>query len=588
MALSLNDHKGFDMMIRFAGYVSICLFLLLALSSTGMAAVAPGEIPPGLDAWQAWVLKGHEAALCPTDYNNGAVARCQWPSRLELEVANSGGTFEQRWLAFAEGWAALPGNPELWPDSVTVDGQSAAVLNRGGKPMVRLLPGEHRIMGRFSWPRVPEMIQVPPEIGLMSLSIEGRKVRGVVIDDLGRLWLHEGEGGERGEDRVGVQVFRMLDDTIPMQVTTLMRLDVSGNPREIMLEGVLIDGSTPMAVESPLPARLDAKGGVTVQARAGRWEIVVVARMAGPQHKISAGKCPYGDEVWSFQPRHAIRMVEVFDVPPLEPSQTELPAAWRRYPAYLIKAGSAMTLKEIRRGDPDPAPDRLSLNRTWWLDFDGSGFTLHDMVSGTLSRRWSLAVDAPLVLGRVAVDGRERVITEQGAEKKMGVELRRGHLNLEADARLPDRSTTISAAGWDHDFQAVAGVLNLPPGWRLFAAAGVDRVSDAWLQRWSLLDLFLLMIISLAVVKLRSWPWGLLALLTMALIWHEPGAPRLVWLHLLAVLALLPLLPVGWFRRLVMLWGIGSVAVLLVFAVPFIVQQIRWGSIPSWLPEVVT
>ena len=90
----------------------------------------------------------------------------------------------------------------------------------------------------------------------------------------------------------------------------------------------------------------------------------------------------------------------------------------------------------------------------------------------------------------------------------MGVELRRGHLSLEADARLPDRSETMSIVGWDHDFQTVAGVLNLPPGWRLFAAAGVDRVSDAWLQRWSLLDFFLLLIIALAIVKLRSWPWA--------------------------------------------------------------------------------
>ncbi len=573
------------MMNRLAGYVFICFYLFLAVCSLAVAAVGPGGIPSGLDAWQSWVLQGHEEALCPTDYDNGAATRCQWPSRLELEVENNGCAFEQRWLAFAEGWAALPGSQALWPDSVTVDGQSAAVINRGGAPMVRLLPGEHRIMGRFTWRRVPEMIQVPPALGLLNLTIGGRRVRSVAIDDQGRLWLQEGQGTSRDEDRLGVRIFRLLDDTIPMQVTTLLRLDVSGNPREVVLKDVLMGNSTPMAVKSPLPVRLDAKGSLTVQARAGRWEIAVIARMAGPQHKISAGKCPFGDEIWSFQPRHAQRMVEVLDVPPLEPSQTEMPAAWRSYPAYSIKAGSAMTLKEIRRGDPDPAPDQLSLTRTWWLDFDGAGFTLHDTVNGTLSRQWSLAVNAPVALGRVAVAGRERVITEQGPEKKMGVELRRGHLSLEADARLPDRSETMSIVGWDHDFQTVAGVLNLPPGWRLFAAAGVDRVSDAWLQRWSLLDFFLLLIIALAIVKLRSWPWGLVALVTLVLIWHEPGAPRLIWLHILAVLALMPLLPVGWFRRLVVLWGIGAVAALLVIAVPFMVQQIRWGVYPQLAPR---
>jgi len=71
----------------------------------------------------------------------------------------------------------------------------------------------------------------------------------------------------------------------------------------------------------------------------------------------------------------------------------------------------------------------------------------------------------------------------------------------------------------------------------------------------------------------------------MALIFHEPGAPRLVWLHILAVLALLPLLPDGWFRRLVSLWGIGAVAVLLLISLPFVVNQIRWGLYPQLAPH---
>ena len=156
-------------------------------------------------------------------------------------------------MIFAEGWAALPGNPELWPDSVSVDGQSVPVIDRNNTPMVRLLPGEHRIMGRFVWQQMPEMVQVPPALGLLDLSINGRKVRATVLDDQGRLWLQEGQAGGRREDRIKVQVFRLLDDTVPMQMTTLLRVDVSGNPREIELNGVVMNNSTPMAVNSPLP-----------------------------------------------------------------------------------------------------------------------------------------------------------------------------------------------------------------------------------------------------------------------------------------------------------------------------------------------
>jgi hypothetical protein len=557
---------------------------LLALAFSAMAALGPGEVPPELERWQAWALHGQREALCPSQHNDGAVIRCQWPSRLRLEATATGGSFEQRWLMFADGWAGLPGGQTVWPDSVVVDGQSAAVVDRKGVPSVRLSSGEHRILGRFSWERLPEMLPVPPSLGLLSLAIDGREVPSPAIDAQGRVWLQAGAATESREEKIEVRVFRLLDDTVPMQVTTLLRLDVSGKPREIALSQVLPAGGTPMALDSALPARIDADGRLTLQARAGRWEVRLLARLSGPQFKIPAGPCPHGEEIWSFQARHELRMVEILDAAPVEPSQTEMPPAWRQLPAYLLKADESLTIKEIRRGDPDPGPDQLSLQRNWWLDFDGGGITVQDQIRGSVRRQWSLAMNPPLVLGRVAVGGEARVITEQGPEKKMGVELRRGELDLQADARLPQRAGALSAVGWDHDFQSVSGVLHLPPGWRLVAATGVDQVSDTWLQRWSLLDFFLVLIIALAVYRLRTWRWGGVALLAMALIFHEQGAPRLVWLHLLAVLALLPLLPAGWFKRLVQLWGIGAAVALLVTAVPFVVQQIRWGLYPQLAP----
>ncbi len=571
-------------MKRLVCFTVLAAMGMLAMAVSAMAALGPGEVPPELERWQAWALHDHREALCPGRYDGGAEMRCQWPSRLRLEVTATGGAFEQRWLMFADGWAALPGGGAVWPDSVVIDGQSAPVVDHLGGPAVRLGSGEHRIMGRFSWGRLPETMPVPPSLGLLSLAIDGREVHLPLIDARGRLWLREGETTDSGADKFSIQVFRLLDDTVPMQVTTLLRLEVSGRPREISLTQVLLAGGTPMALDSALPARMAADGRLSLQARAGRWEVRLLARLAGPQFKISAGPCPYGEEIWSFQPRHELRMVEILDATPVEPSQTEMPEDWRQWPAYLLKAQESLTLKEIRRGDPDPGPDQLSLQRNWWLDFDGGGFTVQDQIRGALRRQWSLAMNPPLVLGRVAVGGEERVITEQGPEKKMGVELRHGQLDLQADARLPQRTGALSATGWDQDFQSVSGVLHLPPGWRLVAATGVDQLSDTWLQRWSLFDFFLVLIIALAVYRLRTWRWGGVALIAMTLIFHEPGAPRLVWLHLLAVLALLPLLPVGWFKRLVQLWGIGAAVALLVTAVPFAVQQIRWGLYPQLAP----
>ncbi|MGD9010350.1 MAG: hypothetical protein PVG41_20665, partial [Desulfobacteraceae bacterium] len=429
------------------------------------------------------------------------------------------------------------------------------------------------------------MIRVPPAVGLLSLVVDGRKVHTPLVDDQGRLWLSERQSTNVQTERHIVRIFRLIDDSIPMRITTAVRLEVSGPSREIRLTSVLMKHTVPMHVQSPLPLLIDTDGSLLVQARPGRWELRLVARLPEAVHKLTYSQAPHGDEIWSFQPRHHLRMVEISGAERVEPGQTAMPPAWRRMPAYLIKSGSVLILKEIRRGDPQPAPNRLTLQRRLWLDFGGEGFTVQDRISGRLSRQWWLAVTPPMSLGRVAIDGRDQVISAQGEGRTAGVQLRSGNLDLLAESRLAQRTIAFPAVGWDHDFDDVIATLNLPPGWRLLAASGVDRASDTWFQRWTLLDFFLVLMIALAVFKLRDWRWGLLALATMVLTFHEAGAPRLVWLNILAVLALRPILPSGWIKRMVTFWGFCAMVTLVVLAVPFMANQIRWGVYPQLAPH---
>ncbi len=550
------------------------------------AAAASGEdIPEELDRWRSWVLHGHEEKLCPVNFNDRSVVRCQWPSRLELSVSSEGGQFEQQWQLFAPGWVALPGDTDTWPLSVAADGRSVAVMNRSGVASIYLPPGTHRINGRFAWKRMPDMVRVPPTVGLLSLVVDGSNIPAPLLDDQGRLWLNERQSVDVQPERQNVRIFRLIDDSIPMRMTTAVRLDVSGPSREIRLKSILMDNAVPMHIQSPLPLLIDSDGSLIVQVRPGRWELRLIARLPGAVHKLSSGQAPYGDEIWSFQARHHLRMVDISGAQRMEPGQTDMPPEWRRMPAYLIKSGTALILKEIRRGDPHPAPNRLAMQRRMWLDFDGKGMTVQDRISGKLSRQWWLAVTPPMSLGRVAIDGKDQVISAQGESQTAGVQLRSGDLDLLAESRLPERTISFPAVGWDHDCDNLAATLNLPPGWRLLAALGVDRASDTWFQRWSLLDFFLVLMIALAVSKLRGWRWGLLALAVTALTFHEAGAPRLVWLNVLAVLALQPLLPTGWIKRLVIFWGVCAMATLLVLAVPFMANQIRGGIYPQLAPH---
>jgi hypothetical protein len=559
---------------------TLAVLACLCGAVVGMSIAVPAaDIPASLEPWRAWVLHDYTDLDCPVHFDNAQPRRCWWPSRLDLNLSGQGGLFEQMVTVYAPSWVTLPGDGTHWPESVSSDGTALPVVLQNDRPCVRLASGEFRIKGAFVWNALPELIQVPASVGVLSVTVDGRPVEGSDLDLQGRLQLRGKQRDAAGDEAMTIAVFRLIEDDIPMRITTRVLLTVSGRPREIRLDAILPEGGTPMHIDSPLPTRLTPDNGLLVQTKPGRWDLRVTVRMQGPVDVLTMGDGRYGDETWSFKPYHHLRMVDISGAPAIEPSRTRMPDAWQRFAAYQVAPGGSLTLAQTRRGDPDPAPDQLDLDRSWWLDFDGRGYTIHDRITGTLNRTWHLAMQAPVQLGRIAVDGQDQLITRQN--DLPGVQLRRGRLSLAADSRIAPATATLPAVGWDHDFEQVRGVLHLPPGWVLFSAGGVDGPTGSWLQRWTLLDLFLTLIIAIGAYKVRNRVIGLLALLTLVLTFHEPGAPRYVWLHLLAAAALLRYLPDNWFKQVVRLWWAAAVVALLVTALPFMVQQVRTAVYPQ-------
>lgn len=555
-------------------------FVIFTISVINAAPLSEG-IPPQLKPWQDWVLHGQENRLCPTNYNDSTTYHCVWPSRLKLFVDDKKGHFEQEWQVFINCWVPLPGQSPNWPEQITLNNKPIAVIMQRGIPHIHLSPGKHRVKGSFKWNKMPELIQVPPEAGLVTLIINGKAVVSPRLDFGGRLWLQKRKTEKKAEDHLDVAIFRLLDDKIPFEIITHLKLSVSGQAREIKLDNILLSKSIPRAIKNLLPVKIEPDNSLLIQARPGRWTIKLKTHLPEPVTILGLDKKASLTETWSFKAQNHLRMVTVSGPIAIEPAQTDMPLEWRKFPAFIIKPGNKLIFKELRRGDPDPAPDRLRLHRNWWLDFDGRGFTVHDKISGTMSRQWYLTMNPPAILGRVAVDGLDRLITTHGKSHKPGVELRRGQLKLEADSRYLESVSKIPAVGWDHNFQSVSALLNLPPGWKLLTAKGVDIIPGTWFQKWTLLDLFLILIIAMGTLKLRNRLWGLIALITMAMIFQEPGAPRLVWLNILAVLALIRLVPSGLFKKMITLWGFGAVITLLALSIPFMVQQVRLGIYPQ-------
>jgi len=388
---NIMHSRNVGLIFLFFFYLSIFVSL-----STGVeAATGMTGIPDDLMEWRSWVLYGIEERLCPADYNNGESYRCAWPSRLELYIEQKDGRFEQEWVVFAGTWVPLPGEPGKWPRNVELNGKLVPVVQRDNAPSVYMTVGKHRLKGFFEWIEMPETIQVPPTAGLVSLFLNSGSVDFPVLDKTGRLWLQKRKDEKTREDRLEIRIVRLVQDFIPMEVISHIQLDVSGRSRKINLDRILLNGAVPMKLKSPIPARFSPEGGLMIQARPGRWVIKITSRQKGPVFALGPVSREYGREIWSFRSQSHLRMVKVSGVPSIDPGQANIPGNWKMYPAYLADPGAIMTFKEIRRGDPSPAPDRLNLKRTWWLDFDGAGFTVHDKITGTMSRQWFLAMNPP-------------------------------------------------------------------------------------------------------------------------------------------------------------------------------------------------
>lgn len=570
----------------------ILLYLLAFSPLAASKALTVQQVPEPLKPWIDWVLIDQGDLACPSHYNNSSDEKiCAWPGGLNLDLQTDKGSFVITWKIFQESRVSLPGNSEHWPQNVIVNQKPGLVMDNDGTPIMKLQPGLHQISGDFFWDSLPENLQIPAEVGLVSLHINGRNIGSPTIKE-GQLWLKQSDTGQTraadSQNNLDIQVFRRIIDEVPLQIQTHLELEVSGQQRELRLPKPLPDGFIPIKLDSALPARLEADGSLLLQLRPGRWQLDLLSRHTSEINQLAlpANTSEWPDtEIWVFDARPALRVVEVADISALDASQTNLPEDWKALPAYKISAEQGMTLKIIRRGDPEPEPNRLSLHRQLWLDFSGKAYTANDHITGTMSRDWRLNALPETQLGRVTLDGNNQLITKQTGQtsggEKPGVEVRKGQINLEADSRIADHAHRLSAVGWAQNFQSVTSELNLPPGWRLLAVSGVDNVPDSWISRWTLLDFFMVLIAALASSHLWSKGWGIFTLVSLALIWHEAEAPHFIWLNILAATALVKVLANTKFLGYMQMYRNICWLILCLLTLPFMVSQLRIGLYPQ-------
>ncbi len=554
---------------------TLLLFSLIIPASTfaTISANTSQSIPDDLKQWQSWVLKDDLSQQCPITYNSDDHL-CAYPDELSIELAKNTGHFEQTWVVYARSWITLPGDHKIWPRNVRINQKPVPVVSFNNLPSIELQKGRYIISGEFSWQERPKSLAIPEKTALIKLRIDNKAI---ALPDFrnARLWLKTTTRKAHQNNKLDLKVYRKITDSIPLNLTTQLQLNVSGQQREIILEGALLKGFIPGAISSDLPAQIDRQGRLKLQIRPGQWIINITSFHPRLLESIAlpAFKAPWPEqETWALEQQPHLRLIKVLDKNSIDPDQTQLPPSWKTFPAYNLKSGERLQFEILKRGDPEPEPDQLSLSKKLWLDFNGNGFTVNDKITGKLSRQWRLNA-SDQNLGQVSLNGKPQFITRNDSQQQ-GVEVRHGDLDLSADSRIDTRSRTLSASGWDMDFTQVSTSLYLPAGWRLMSVSGASS-DETWLKQWTLLDLFIVLITSIAIFKIFGLKWGAIALITLSLSWHEYDSPRYIWLNLIIAITLLRVLPQGRLYSLMNNYRIVISVFLLIIILPFIVDQVR-------------
>lgn len=544
------------------------------------------NVPEPLKPWVDWVLFESDEIFCPFDPHKDS-NYCTELGILNIAIDHNGGTFDFVSRSHVDSWVILPGSEAVWPVQIQLDGEAVEVLNYKGMPWIEQKKGNHVIAGKFRWLQIPERLPVPVDYARIKLTVNGKVVVPVLRPDEGKgaivlsEFLQVSQDKNEPQDEAYFNVMRRIIDSVPMVVETVVKLDIAGKQREIDLKNLLLPGATLVTQKSTLPLRFDSAGIPVVLVKPGQYQVTFQQHLyeATTEVKLAATLAGVAEEVWVFAGQPEIRQVKITEPETIDARDTRLPAEWKNLSAYLLKPGQALKLDIIKTGDPTPNPNRLEIDRKWWLDFDGSGFMVRDKITGVINRDFRMNLANPYDLARALVSGSDQYITRD-KEGVKGVEVRERNLSLVAESRL-NQAPSAAKLGWDQAFHKAQGQLALPPGWRVWHGSGMDTLEGAWINKWTLLDLFMVFIIVQAIGKLWGWPQALIGALAVAFTWHEPGAPQWLWVHIILAKGLAKVVPAGIFYKLNGIYRYLATAGFLLVAVPFLVDLVRHALHPQ-------
>ena len=533
-------------------FLNIFLFISLFFTSS-LFAIKSSELPSALKEWEAWVLDDAKEHNCPVNFQNNTPI-CTYPTRIDVTMHESYLTFKMKVTLFKNHEKIiLPKLYQNWISTLTVDGERKALLGER-EAMVFLDEGEHTIEGTIEWREEPKYLQLPNNIALVTLTVNNHKITTPKVDKESRLWLMQKEKSGQTKGTLSVSIYRKLMDGHPMKMKSILNFRVSGKMRSVTLDGIVLDGFYPSALQGDLDAKITKDKKLKVEVKAGEWQLTVdsfspnnIKTLPLPTHSFNYAN----QETLSLQHNADYRTIEIENAVAIDPTQSNIPSQWRSLPLYLLERDKPITIKELYKSAKQEQLKHFALQREVWLDFNGKGYSLKDTIHANISKVQRLESGDNLILGSVTINGKPMLINTLQATPNKGVELREKELTIEASSRYEGAISKLPANGWREELDTVTTTLHLPAGWRLFASFGSDsQESKAWIEKWNLMDIFLLLLLTISIYQIFGLKWALPATLVFILIWHEYHAPTYSWLLILALVALIRLLGEGKLKKI--------------------------------------
>lgn len=562
------------------------LLLLLVVMSVNTAHAR--TVPDALKPWIEWVTAEER---CPQVSGEKNQSICAWPDALLLEQQSTGSKlqFSQRWEVYKPSMIPLPGDVSSWPEDVQLDGVSLPVVTKEGLPFIQLEKGTHRVTGRFGEAVVKGALRLPTGAALVDYRL-GSESLFVYLDEKNYAWFspigaHTNQHVSPEQDSLSLRVFRKFTDTIPTDVMTTLRLTVSGKKRVVDLGNVLVAGAVPYAINSKLKAGMSDSGKVSVVVQPGVWELTIGAYLPenAEQWKRTKSEPEFwpSTEYWFFQRVPELYRTKVSGAAVVDAKSIDAPKMWSTLAGFAMPLDGRIKVERVARGTNTTGETRASISRDVWLSLSGDDLFIQDVIQGKARPYSSLTVlDDQFKPQSIYLDNEAQVLIR--SSEGIGVSLRQKNLNARVLGKQDAARQILLPANPYHELQVekLSTRLHLPPGWRVLGASdGV--LGYTWFSSWTFFQVFLLIIISIAFFRMIGPFWGLFAAVTLGIAFHEPETPIIIWLVLLALIAILrdglgnyPRLG-KWFGIAKSLTLVGIAAMLLVYTVNHIKDSIH-------------